>query len=170
MFNPIDADTYHLKNFVSKKIAGFESSNDEDFDDDQDSSDDEWSACLCKGKTRLARITSPSRFGPVQIEFFNDEAKNQFAHDLRAWAAAGTGQGMEGIPASEQWMIELAKTAYLKRRLDLKSKNNTVFRLQGDPEGCFHMVRGQPYTLEVEGRLRVSYGQRLVYIHRKKGQ
>lgn len=165
MFNLIDDKTYHLKNFVSKKVGQPVPAYDLDDDEDTDG-DDQWSASLLKGKLRIGLIKSPTRQGPVTIEFHNDHAKATYQQDLKDRQDALKPRQVIGMDPTSRWMIELASVAYMKRRLDLKAKNNTIFRLQGDPEHAFHMVRGLPYSLEMEGRLRVSYGQRLTYIHR----
>lgn len=64
-------------------------------------------------------------------------------------------------------VMEMADAAYHARRLQVMSLRHTAFRLKGDAPGRFRYLRGQPYSAEMEGRLRMTFGRRIETIYRR---
>ena len=97
------------------------------------------------------------------------EPANAFYWDQFVALAAHRG----GVPGADDqepaatWLLEMADAWYHARRLQIASAKHTTFRLVGDPPGTFRYVRGRPYSLELEGQLRLTYGRRIERIYRR---
>lgn len=68
--------------------------------------------------------------------------------------------------ACTAWLVNRANAAYHERRRQVISLRTTTFRLHDDQPGAFRYLRHRPYSLEVEGWLRMTYGKRLETIYR----
>lgn len=127
-----------------------------------DEGDDRWNATLYREGTRIGEVVSENRYGPAQITFLNPSDQALFDVELQACIPADSTLSKQDH--LNQWMLWLAEQAYHVRRLQLKTKDNTLFKLCGDPPEVYHMIRGQSYTLDIEGKLRIMYGQQLQYV------
>jgi len=64
------------------------------------------------------------------------------------------------------WILAGANDLYHRRRLQVISLRSTAFVLHGDKPGTFRYLRNRPYSLEVHGSLRVTFGRRLKAVYR----
>lgn len=167
-------ENYTLRGFVYENKAHSDeaetlSINPDDItlgdDDDKPSRDTQWRATLCLDKKRIADITSDHLLGPVNLVFKNEDLELSFRQQVKALKVQAH-DFTEQDAFINQWMLHLAEQTYHARRLELKSKHNTLFKLEGEDTDQYHMIRDTPYTPEVEGKLRLMYGKRLAFVVR----
>lgn len=101
----------------------------------------------------------------IEVEPANGYYWEQFV-SLAAQRGGDPEAGEDQEPAAT-WLLEMADDWYHARRLQIASAKHTTFRLVGDPPGTFRYVRGRPYSLEVEGQLRLTYGRRIERVYRR---
>lgn len=123
-----------------------------------------WRASLCLDGKKIAQITA-SHPGPINLLFITEEHEQEFSQVVR-YMKLQTRDFTQEKDFIEAWILYLAEQAYHARRLELKSKHNTIFKLEGDAVDDYQMLPQQPYTPEIEGKLRLMYGKRLVFIVR----
>jgi len=106
--------------------------------------------------------------GEAEIEV---EPTNEFYWDqFQRYAAemrAGVATWLHHDEPAASLLLEMADTAYHARRLQVTSLRHTTFRLRGDKPGTFRYLRGRPYSVEIEGQLRLTYGRRLETVYRR---
>lgn len=123
-----------------------------------------FTATLALNKITVAKITGES--GPTS--YVEVEPINQFYWDqFQTLSAAAAPEVEEGDDAALMRILQMADEAYHARRLQVVSLRFTTFRLRGDPPGVFRYLRGRPYSLKVEGELRLTFGRRIEQIFRR---
>lgn len=122
----------------------------------------DWSARLCHLERRVARVVAkPSQ--PVAVEFDRTRDRLEFEQFI---AQAFPGEDIEEAGAS--FLAGLADQAYHRRRLQVVSLRHTVFRLADDPPDRYRYLQGIALSAEVVGKLRLTYGRRLLEVMREE--
>jgi hypothetical protein len=119
-----------------------------------------WSARLCCGVRRVARVAATDD-GQIQVDFAGTRDRRDFEAFL---ATSFPGEAIED--AGAEFLARLADETYHRRRLQVVSLRHTVFRLAGDPPMSYRYLQGMPPSADVLGKLRLTYGQRLLEVLR----
>ncbi len=102
----------------------------------------------------------------IEASVVNAHFWSQF--EMYACASQGdTQEGQVGLSPTVILLLKMSNEAYHARRLQVMSLRHTAYRLVGDAPGQFHFLRNRPYSVEVEGQLRLTYGRRLESVFRR---
>jgi hypothetical protein len=127
-----------------------------------------FSATLVCGSQVVATVTGRlGETGEIEVEPVHPFYWEQFVGLATQRPCVGDAQLDDADEPAAVWLLEMADDWYHARRLQMTSSKHTTFRLVGDPPGTFRYVRGRPYSLEVEGELRLTYGRRLERVYRR---
>lgn len=127
-----------------------------------------FTATLVCGTQVVATISGRlGETGEIEVEPVHPFYWEQFVGLAGQRIGAGSGKSGGGDEPAALWLLEMADEWYHARRLQMTSTKHTTFRLVGDPPGTFRYIRGRPYSLEVEGQLRLTYGRRLERVYRR---